>query len=114
LIVDELIKDHLNNEYLSIWDALSWTLGAPREVPVYRPAPRLTNFLGVISFFAIVSGILSQQAKQLRDLGVVFLGTTLVVSFIYITAEANFFLQYFLPAFRPGGISLIWGLFALG
>lgn len=37
----------------------------------------------------------------------------IAVLFIYLTFELNFVLYHMLPSFRQGGISILWGLFAL-
>ncbi len=36
------------------------------------------------------------------------------LAFVFLTLELNTFLSQFVPALRPGGISILWSLFALG
>jgi uncharacterized membrane protein len=38
----------------------------------------------------------------------------LALLFVFLTLELSTFLCHFLPKFRPGGISILWSLFALG
>ncbi len=36
------------------------------------------------------------------------------LAFVFLSLELNTFLSQFVPALRPGGISILWSLFALG
>jgi uncharacterized membrane protein len=36
------------------------------------------------------------------------------LAFVFLTLELNTFLSQFVPALRPGGVSILWSLFALG
>ncbi len=51
-----------------------------------------------------------QTDWALRCSAILVLGMT----FVFLTFELNTFLSQYLPALRPGGISILWSLFALG
>ncbi len=89
----------------------------PALAPPYRPEyilPRLLDFLGVIMFFGLAAGVLRTQAQAQTNLRRLFVGITLILIFFFATLETSVFLGNFLLAFHAGGISLLWGLFALG
>jgi uncharacterized membrane protein len=76
-------------------------------------ALRLVDFGAVIGFFAGAYFLLVGRVNA-RATGL-FLGfCSLGLLFIYLTLEVNSFLFSYVPGMRPGGISILWSLFALG
>jgi uncharacterized membrane protein len=76
---------------------------------------RLIDFGAAIAFFAVVFFRLRGErgrahATKLAGCGWLALG----LAFVFLTLELNTFLSEFVPALRPGGISILWSLFALG
>lgn len=81
---------------------------------VFRDAVlRLVDFGAVVGFFAGAYALLAGRAHA-KSAGV-FLGfCSLGLLFIYLTLEVNSFLHTYVEGLRPGGISILWSLFALG
>jgi uncharacterized membrane protein len=76
-------------------------------------ALRLVDFGAIVGFFAAAYALLVGRPHA-RSAGV-FLGFSgLVLLFIYLTLEVNSFLHTYVEGLRPGGISILWSLFALG
>ena len=74
---------------------------------------RLIDFGAVIGFLGGAYSLLVGRAKA-KGAGV-FLGmTSLGLLFVYLTLEVNSFLHVYVEGLRPGGISILWSLFALG
>jgi uncharacterized membrane protein len=74
---------------------------------------RLLDFGLVVGFFLLAGPRLPEEpprARLSRLAGALALGLT----FVCLTLELNTFLHMFVPALRPGGISILWSLFALG
>ncbi|GBD37379.1 hypothetical protein HRbin36_02510 [bacterium HR36] len=80
-----------------------------------RILPRLIDFIGVIGFFALAARVLQQKMGARTDIAVAgfMVVTCLALVFLFVTLETRFFLRAFLPGFEAGGISLVWGIFAL-
>jgi uncharacterized membrane protein len=76
---------------------------------------RLLDFALILSLFlyAFQLFIRGSQAGD-RKVGAFFGYSSLVLLLIYTTFEVNTFLGHFLPGMRAGGLSVFWGLFALG
>ncbi len=97
-------------------DLPSWCLMEPFVTgPGYGPldaAWRLVDFGAVIAFLAVAFQAVRgrREAVALRPiLAVACLGTLL----LYLTLETNSFLAEYRPGLRAGGVSIVWGLFAL-
>lgn len=74
---------------------------------------RLVDFGAVVGFFAGAYALLAGRAHA-KTAGV-FLGfCSLGLLFVYLTLELNSFLHTYVEGLRPGGISILWSLFALG
>lgn len=76
---------------------------------------RLLDF-GVILFLFLYAFRLFIRGNQPNDrkAGLFFGYSSLVLLLTYTTFEVNTLLQHYLPGMRAGGISVFWGLFALG
>jgi uncharacterized membrane protein len=73
---------------------------------------RLVDFGAVVGFFAGAYALLIGRTNA-RSAGV-FLGFCSVgLLFIYLTLEVNSFLHTYVEGLRPGGVSILWSLFAL-
>jgi hypothetical protein len=102
---------------LFAFDLIGWEItermlyGGPYS---FRDAAlRLLDFGAVIGFLAGGYALLLGRA-QARSAGV-FLGiSSLVLLFIYLTLEVNSLLFTYMDGLRPGGVSILWSLFALG
>ncbi|MFM8952805.1 MAG: DUF2339 domain-containing protein [Planctomycetaceae bacterium] len=97
-------------------DVPSWCLMEPLVAgPGYEPldaAWRLLDFGAVIAFLAVAFQAIRgrREAAVLRPiLAVACLGTLL----LYLTLETNSFLAEYYPGLQAGGVSIVWGLFAL-
>lgn len=76
-------------------------------------ALRLVDFGAVIGFFAGGYALLVARTRA-KSAGV-FLGfCSLAMLFIYLSLEVNSFLFAYVEGLRPGGVSILWSLFALG
>lgn len=76
-------------------------------------ALRLVDFGAVIGFFAGGYALLAARSHS-RTAGV-FLGfCSLAMLFVYLSLEVNSFLAAYVEGLRPGGVSILWSLFALG
>jgi uncharacterized membrane protein len=104
-----------------VWKVLWWDLGDWNATPrmLYRGEysfrdafMRLIDFAAVVGFlvggYALLAG--RAAAAQVRAV----LGFTgLAMLFIYTTLELNSFLHQYMDGLRPGGISILWSIFAL-
>ncbi len=75
-------------------------------------ALRLVDFGAVVGFFAGAYALLAGRAHA-RSAGVVLGFCSLGLLFVYLTLEVNSFLYMYVKGLRPGGISILWSLFAL-
>lgn len=74
---------------------------------------RLVDFGAVVGFFA--GAYLLLIARPPAQTAGTFLGFCSVgLLFVYLSLEVNSFLFAYVPGLRPGGISILWSLFALG
>lgn len=102
---------------LFVFDVPTWDLG-PRfvyDLPYsLRDATfRLIDFGAVVGFLAggfVLLRAHAPKAEAARMLG----GTSLVLSFIYLTLEVNTVLHAYVEGLRYGGVSILWSLYALG
>jgi uncharacterized membrane protein len=73
---------------------------------------RLLDFGVIIAFFALAFSMLFGEVKA-QSAANLFAALGVVLLFVYTTLELNTFLYHFVPDLRPGGISILWSLFAL-
>jgi len=74
---------------------------------------RLLDFVAVIVFlvFAFLRlTICDQQTAKMRQ---VFAGLAPLLLFVFLSLEVNSMLYHYVPGFRSGGVSILWGVFAL-
>ncbi|HPN84648.1 MAG TPA: DUF2339 domain-containing protein, partial [Victivallales bacterium] len=71
---------------------------------------RAINFLMIAGAFAGAFALFAGKSKNVAGF---FAVLCLSILFGYSTLELNTFLAYKAPLFRAGGISILWGLFAL-
>jgi len=84
---------------------------------LFEPMPMVIRIAGMIPLLALLiyfRKVLCEgnnnEIKMIRKLyGVI----AIAILFVYLTFELNFVLNHILPSFRQGGISILWGLFAL-
>jgi len=74
---------------------------------------RLFDFGAVIGALLIGRKLLIPE-PEMRESGSLFGAAAVVLSFMFLTLEANTLFTNFLPGMRLGGISIVWSLFALG
>jgi uncharacterized membrane protein len=74
---------------------------------------RLLDFGAIAAFFLVAySGLRAEP--RLRHAEKLAGWMALGLAFVFLSLELNTFLSQFVPALRPGGISILWSLFALG
>ncbi len=104
---------------LACFDLPFWNLN---ERLIYGPGysfldatMRLLDFGAVVGFLVFAGSRLRSETGRI-PLPLPRLAATiaLVLSFVCLSLELNTFLQAFVPNLRPGGISILWTLFALG
>ncbi|QDT56299.1 hypothetical protein Pan44_43520 [Caulifigura coniformis] len=74
---------------------------------------RLFDFGSLIAMLLVGRKLLIPE-PEMRESGSLFGAAAVVLSFMYLTLEANTLFINFLPQMRLGGISILWSLFALG
>ena len=74
---------------------------------------RFLDFGVIIAFFGMAFYMLTGRVDARRT-GIVLGSAGLALTFIFSTLELNTGLNHFIPGLRPGGISILWSLFALG
>lgn len=74
---------------------------------------RLVDFGAVVGALAGGYGLLVGRDDK-RTAGAVLGFASLAMLFLYLTLEVNSFLYTYMEGLRPGGISILWSLFALG
>jgi uncharacterized membrane protein len=102
---------------LVLFDLPYWELG---EAMVYGgdyswldALMRLLDF-GAIAAFFVLAFSRHGGAPGLRHVDKVAGWLALGLAFVFLTLELNTFLSQFVRPLRPGGISILWSLFALG
>jgi uncharacterized membrane protein len=102
---------------LLMFDLPFWSLG---ENMVYRGSysfadalMRFLDFAAAAGFFYLVFSWL-RGASDLPHVDKFAGWLVLGLTFVFLSLELNTFLSQFVPALRPGGISILWSLFALG
>lgn len=73
---------------------------------------RLLDFGAIIGFFGGGYALLRAHARP-GEVRTVLGSAALGMLFLYLTLETNSFLEAYLPGLRPGGVSILWSLFAL-
>jgi len=96
---------------LFFFDLWSWNFNLWRLT--YRGGNSLIRLFDFGFIIAVVSYAYFITAKNKFTAAKLFAVSALGLLFVYTTLELNTFLYNYLPNFRPGGISLLWGLFAI-
>ena len=99
-----------------LFDLPSWDVGVRMlygEPYSFRDAViRLVDFGAVVGFLAGGYALLSGRDETKKP--GMFLGFCgLGMLFVYLTLEVNSFLHTYVDGLRPGGVSILWSLFAL-
>jgi uncharacterized membrane protein len=102
---------------LLVFDLPAWQLspemvyGSPYSL---RDAGlRLVDFGAMIAFFTVAFYLLFGRLDA-RLVGVLSGIVALALLFLYTTLELNTILGAYVPGLRAGGVSILWGVFALG
>ena len=90
-------------------DALHFRIGHL----TYGSGYTLMRFFDFASIIAVISYTYFVLAKNKLEGAKLFAVSALSLFFIYTTLELNTFLYNYMPNFKAGGISLLWGLFAI-
>ena len=104
---------------LLFWDLQGWhpslaSFGYAGAYDATAALIRLGDFGLVVAFFALGFRLLRGGVVADRRRSGVFLGVlSLILLFIYLTLETSSCLREFQPTLRPGGVSLLWAVFAL-
>lgn len=97
---------------LPSWDLTTHLVYGPQYS--FRDAiMRLIDFGALIGFLAGGYALLAGRSHA-ASVGKVFGFGAIATLFIYLTLEVNSFLFVYVEGLRPGGISILWSLFALG
>ena len=102
---------------LVFFDLPYWDLGEAMVYGgAYSPVDALMRLLdfGAIAAFFVLAFSRHGGAPGLRHSDKLAGWLALALAFVFLSLELNTFLSQFVPALRPGGISILWSLFALG
>ncbi|MCK4982595.1 MAG: DUF2339 domain-containing protein [Victivallaceae bacterium] len=79
--------------------------------------PIIIRFAGIIPLLALLLCLREKLSNEDNSEAVtvkkIYAVAALATLFVYLTFELNFVLHHTLPSFRQGGVSILWGLFAL-
>jgi len=99
---------------LTAWEPdLSILAYRAAERTVLRALVRLVDMAALLGFFYAGWALLRREASN-RMQGIVSGWVALALGLAYLTMETGTVLTQFVPEFRGGGVSLLWGLYALG
>ncbi|MBX3433176.1 MAG: DUF2339 domain-containing protein [Pirellulales bacterium] len=101
---------------LALFDLPSWRTSTwflyDGEYSFRDAAMRAVDFAAIVGYlggaYALLAG--RQSAAKIRT---VLGGAGLAMLFVYLTLEVNTFLRSYMDGLRPGGVSILWSLFAL-
>ncbi|MGA2616939.1 MAG: DUF2339 domain-containing protein [Thermoguttaceae bacterium] len=107
---------------LFIFDLASWSMGGwhGAYMPIYEgqysplaAGMRLLDFGAIILFLLLAYGLLAGRvdAREARN---TFGWAALAMLLVFTTLELSTFLRSYVPGLEPGGVSILWSLFALG
>jgi hypothetical protein len=96
---------------LARWDVIGATPYDGEYVFVHA-AMRLIDFGAIIAFLCLAYTLL-RGTVEARSVGRIFGAAALGLLFIYTSLELHTFLYCYVPGLRPGGISILWSIFAL-
>jgi len=80
------------------------------EYSIENLGKRMMNFIPIIAMTIYAYLIIIKEKVVISKL---FAISAIIITFLYLSAELNTALDYFIPQFRPGGISILWGVFAI-
>lgn len=103
---------------LAVVDLKFWDIN---HLLIYRgslePMPMLIRIAGMIPLLAFLiyfrKMLVNEDNNEILMIRNLYGITGIAILFVYLTFELNFALYHMLPSFRQGGISILWGLFAL-
>jgi uncharacterized membrane protein len=72
---------------------------------------RFLDFGSIVVFFGFASLLVSHKGLEVQA-AVTFAVCSMAVLLAFLTLELNTFLFAFLPGLRPGGVSILWSIFA--
>ncbi|MBX3427198.1 MAG: DUF2339 domain-containing protein [Pirellulales bacterium] len=101
---------------LALFDLPSWRTSTwflyDGEYSFRDAAMRAIDFAAIVGYlggaYALLAG--RRSAAKIRT---VLGGAGLAMLFVYLTLEVNTFLRSYMDGLRPGGVSILWSLFAL-
>ena len=74
---------------------------------------RAVEVLPILMVFVFCFRLFSPTVEKVKTLKKTFAALAISVLFVYLTLELNYVLNYYYPEFRKGGVSILWGVFAL-
>ncbi len=99
---------------LGVWEPAMSCYGYAGTYDAADALVRLFDFGLVVAFFAVGFRLLYGNAvAEMRRCGILLGVLSLGLLFVYLTLETSTALRDFQPALRPGGVSLLWAVFAL-
>ena len=96
---------------LAVWQ-IGDTMRYAGEYSFLGASMRLIDFGAIIAFLCFAFMLLGSKVED-RTAGRIFGGGALSLLFIYTSLELNTFLDAYVSGLRPGGISILWSVFAL-
>jgi len=102
---------------LFVFDLPSWSVGGALlyggEYSLLDATMRLIDFGAIVAFLYFAFALLAGDVRA-KDARIVLGATGLALLFIFLTLEVKTFLTYYAPGLQPGGVSILWSLFAIG
>jgi uncharacterized membrane protein len=96
-------------------DIASWSLSEQfvygGAYSFHDAALRLLDFGAVTAFFALAYAMFTRKHQDFES-PAFFAICSMGVLFAFLTLEVNTYLHAFLPEMRPGGVSILWAVFA--
>jgi uncharacterized membrane protein len=101
---------------LNFWHVSPWEMLYYGNVYFYLDgAMRLLDFGIIIAFLAggfyLLKG--TERGANARNVAYVFGSLAVALLFVFLTLEVNTYLAIFVEKMRAGGVSILWGVFAL-
>ncbi len=95
------------------WDPLLFSLRYTCSYSLANVLVRSMDFLGMIIIMVVAQRVASLRVPRTGMLPYGYTIIAMVLLFVYVTFETGSLLQHFVPGLKPGGISIVWTLYAL-
>jgi len=97
------------------WDPLLFSLRYTCSYSLATVLVRGADFLGLIGILVVAQRVANLRGPGTRPEVLSYWYTIIAMAllFVYVTFETGSLLQHFVPGLKPGGISIVWTLYAL-